>query len=296
MNALPPLAPRPVPRTPTRPPGGHGPEPHAAEHRPGPRAPGHGRVPAPGRRHEPAAPAAGRSLVLLAHGSGHPAGREVVEDITGQVAHRLRGHGTRVTLGFLREMTPSPAQALAGTEDPVVLPLFLGQGYHVRVDIPHELRRHGSGQIVPHLGASPRLVEVLSDRLDQAGARPGDGVVLAAAGSSDPGAVQEVHALAEVLGARLRTEVGVGFLSAATPDVREAVASLRAQGHRRVVVSSLLLSDGVFQQALSRAGADVVTAPLGAHREIVEAVLEGYRAAAGPLGDIPVDAAAGQEA
>ncbi|VEG26752.1 sirohydrochlorin chelatase [Actinomyces howellii] len=288
MTARVPAPPRPAPRIPTRPSGGHGPEPHGPE----PHLAGHGAERSSPhlqtRRHEskPAVPA-GRSLVLLAHGSGHPEGRAVAEAITRQVSRRLGSHGARVTLGFLREMTPSAAQALEGSTDPVVLPLFLGRGYHVRVDIPRELSDHGSGQIVPHLGSSPRLVPVLCDRLDQAGAATCDAIVLAAAGSSDPGARQEVVDLARALEARLGRTVEPGYLSAASPRVVDAVSLLRSRGHRRVAVSSLLLSDGVFQQALGAAGADVVTAPLGAHPEVVEAVVEGYRAAAVLTGSRP---------
>ena len=60
------------------------------------------------------------------------------------------------------------------------------------------------------------------------------------------------------------------------------VAGLRAAGERRVAIASWLLAPGVFHTRLTDAGADVVAAPLGAHPDVVAAVVARYRAARHP--------------
>jgi sirohydrochlorin ferrochelatase len=69
------------------------------------------------------------------------------------------------------------------------------------------------------------------------------------------------------------------YLTAAEPGVPEAVAALREAGHRRVSIAAYLLAPGVFADRLRSAGADVVAAPIGVHRLVVEAVVSAYAVA-----------------
>jgi hypothetical protein len=46
-----------------------------------------------------------------------------------------------------------------------------------------------------------------------------------------------------------------------------------------VVVASYLLAPGSFHRVLAESGADLVTAPLAPHPELVEIALDRYRAA-----------------
>ena len=126
------------------------------------------------------------------------------------------------------------------------------------------------------LGPDPLLAVALADRLAEAGWRPGDAVVLAAAGSSDPDAVASVHRQAALLAAELGGPVTVGFGSAAEPDVATAVAAARAGGPGRVAVAPYLLAPGFFANRLRDAGADVLAAPLGAHPAVVDLVLRRF--------------------
>ena len=124
------------------------------------------------------------------------------------------------------------------------------------------------------LGPDPRLAVALADRLREAGRRPGDAVVLAAAGSSDPAAVASVRTQAGLLAAELGSEVTAAFGSAAAPDVPAAVAAARAGGADRVAIAPYLLAPGHFADRLAAAGADLVAEPLGAHPAVVELVLD----------------------
>jgi hypothetical protein len=61
--------------------------------------------------------------------------------------------------------------------------------------------------------------------------------------------------------------------------VDAVVADLREAGEPRVAIASWLLAPGVFHPRLAAAGADVVSAPLGAHPDVVAAVVARYRVA-----------------
>ena len=118
-------------------------------------------------------------------------------------------------------------------------------------------------QVCAALGPDERLVEVLALRLAEAGYRAGAGVVLAAAGSSDQRAVDDCLATGRMLATHLSTPVTVGFLSAATPSLADAVAQARdAAPDVPVFTATYLLAPGYFLDLVRRAGADHVAAPL----------------------------------
>ena len=79
-------------------------------------------------------------LVLFAHGSRDPRWAEPFERIAARVRARC-GAGHPVVLAFLELMTPSLPEAVAalgaqGCTEATVVPVFLGQGGHVRRDLP----------------------------------------------------------------------------------------------------------------------------------------------------------------
>ena len=165
-------------------------------------------------------------------------------------------------------------EVYADGEPPLVVPLLLSTGYHVRVDIARVVEAHPGTEAAPALGPGERLATVLRDRLVQAGATPADQVVLAAAGSSRSEAADDAQAMAGLLEARWDGPVRVAYGSAAQPDVPTAVATARGDDpSARVVVAAYLLGRGHFHRQLLKAGADLVTEPLGADPLVVEQVL-----------------------
>ncbi|MGB8202023.1 MAG: CbiX/SirB N-terminal domain-containing protein, partial [Pseudonocardiaceae bacterium] len=98
--------------------------------------------------------------------------------------------------------------------------------------------------------------------------------VLAAAGSSDPRAVADVRVAARQLSGKVGSRVRVGFVATGAPRVASLVAGLRAAGESRIAVASWLLAPGLFHSRLASAGADVVAAPLGAHPEVVDRLVQ----------------------
>jgi sirohydrochlorin ferrochelatase len=159
----------------------------------------------------------------------------------------------------------------------VVVPLLLSPGYHSRVDIPGALaQRRPDALLGAVLGPDAALNEVLLKRLQQAGWRAGEAVVLAAAGSSDPAGATATETQAQLLTEKTRGPVLAGYASAAAPDVPTAVAALRAAGAKRVAVATYLLAPGFFAGSVADSGADLVSEPLGPHDAIARLVLRRY--------------------
>lgn len=226
----------------------------------------------------------GGVLVGCSHGTADPAGRATIHAVLAGVA-RARPE-LDVREAFVDVQQPEVAdvvrQALADTgpggEPVVVVPLLLSAGFHVHVDVAAAVDGTRAVAADP-LGPDPRLVDLLLERLDQVGTRPRDAVVLAAAGSSDPRSAAAVGRVVAAIAERRGGDVSVGYGSGCDPRVPAAVAAARerlgrAGSRRRVVVASYLLAPGYFHDRLAEAGADAVTAPLGADRRVVQIVLD----------------------
>jgi len=219
------------------------------------------------------------NLLLIAHGTRDPAGAHVTEAVAAQVRRRLPD--VTVAVAYADVRGPSIASALADLPDGpcVAVPMFLAAGYHVRVDVPSQIRASGRSDV--HLaetfGPDPLLVAVAVDRLTAAGHRPGDAVVLAVAGSSDPAAGADSTAAARRLGRVLGGPVTLATIAAGGPRVASVVARLRAGGASRVSVASWLLAPGLFQRRLDVCGASVVAAPIGTHPAVAGLVVGRYQ-------------------
>jgi len=219
-------------------------------------------------------------LVLVAHGSRDEAAHACVGEIVDGVRAALLG--VPVRLGYVDVRGPTVAAAVADLPGAVVVPAFLASGYHVRTDLPAQLGGTGAAPerfpVTSAVGPDPLLARAARERLVEAGWRPGDAVVLAAAGSSDPAALAEVRLAGRMLAAEVGRTVRVAFVAGSAPKVDELVAELRTSGERRVAVASWLLAPGIFHTRLGTVGADVVAAALGAHPDVVAAVVARYRA------------------
>ncbi len=82
---------------------------------------------------------AGRAIILFAHGARDPEWAQPFRNI--QRAIRAKSPGTAVELAFLESMEPPLADAIAkltraGHKQVTVAPLFMGQGGHLKNDLP----------------------------------------------------------------------------------------------------------------------------------------------------------------
>ncbi|WP_234346682.1 sirohydrochlorin chelatase [Cellulomonas timonensis] len=236
-----------------------------------------------------AEPAAGRGaepvLIGCSHGTDNAHGRAAIRALLDGV--RAARPGLDVREAFVDVQEPRVAAvvegALAEERAVVVAPLLLSAGFHVHVDIATAVAAP-QAVAAAALGPDARLAELVAIRLREAGARAGDAVVLAAAGSSDPRAAQAVEQVAAGLrSAWTSGPVTVGYGAGCAPRVPDAVAAARRAGAHRVVVASYLLAPGFFHDRLLASGADLVTAPLTPDRRLVDVVLDRFDRAARAL-------------
>jgi sirohydrochlorin ferrochelatase len=214
------------------------------------------------------------ALVVLAHGTGDAAGRST----WGRLLLRLRAAlpDVEVRLAYAGVARPQLADVLAQLPGPVVVvPAFLAAGYHVRVDVPDQLAAVGRDDVrlAEPLGPDPALVDVALARLREAG-WDGERVVLAAAGSTDAAAQEDLRTAAGLVAARLGAAVPVGYIAGGEPRVAAVVAAQDGP----VALLTWLLAPGAFHRWLGDAGAAVVAEPLGDHDGVVAVVRERYRA------------------
>lgn len=227
-------------------------------------------------------------LVGCSHGTDSPAGRAAVSSILDGV--RAARPDLDVREAFVDVQQPAVAAVVAEATRSgaaaVVVPLLMSTGFHARVDIAAAVQGRRAAASAT-LGPDDRLVQILLDRLVDAGARPGDAIVCAAAGSSDPLAAAAVAQTVEALRAAWPDgPVTVGYGSASLPRVPDAVAEARRAGASRVVVASYLLAPGFFHDKVTAAGADVVTGPLAPDHRLVEIVLDRYAEAVALLPEL----------
>ena len=241
-----------------------------------------------------AAPAGGTPplLLLASHGSRDPAAQGAVLALVDAVTLALAtaSPATTVQAGFIDVQQPDVPQCLAAAEPgraAVIVPLLVAAGYHVRCDLANAVAdaRPRPVAVTAALGPDSRLTRLLADRLAQSGLRPGDRVILAAAGSSDANAVADCRTAGEQLAALLGRPVTVAFIAAAQPSLTDAVAAARIEfPAARVVVASYLLAPGTFARWSLDAGADVVSAALLVEGEeppaaLVDVVVDRYLSA-----------------
>jgi sirohydrochlorin ferrochelatase len=239
-----------------------------------------------------------RALVAVAHGSADPRAAAALDELRPLVARRAAERGLSVPdlrVAYLGHAAPSVPQVMR-TFGPgaqvTVLPLLLTAAYHSKTDIPRVLARVGSRARVTYgepLGPHPLLLRALERRLAEADpaapeARGHTGVVLAAAGSSDPEANATIARLAAQWQARAGWfAVRPAYASAAGPRPEQAIAELRRAGARRVLVASYLLAPGLFADRIRdtslAAGAAAISPALGASAELADVVLDRYQEA-----------------
>jgi sirohydrochlorin ferrochelatase len=221
--------------------------------------------------------------ILVAHGTRKAHGVTMIGDLAERVGDVL---GVRVRTAFVDVLGPTPADVLRAVPGPAVLvPAFLASGYHVRTDIPAHVAAsaHPDVIVTDPLGPSAQLVRVMTDRLVESGWRPSDSVVMASAGTSDPGALHDLRVTAALLSAAIGRRVEMAYAATGEPRVADVVDRLRSRGARRVVVASYLLADGLFQDRIRGSGADVVTDPLGTHPGVVRLIASRFRRARLPV-------------
>jgi sirohydrochlorin ferrochelatase len=208
-------------------------------------------------------------LVTVAHGTRTPEGNRVAAELTAAAGTRL---GVAAEVSYVELCAPLLTDVMAALAGPaVVVPLLLSTGYHVRHDLPAAVSLAGDAVLGGPLGPDPLLAAAQVRRLVEAGAEPGQPVVMMAAGSSDPAALDDLHGAARLLGELWGAPVRLSTLGGIGPRPAEVVRPGDA-------VSPYLLAPGFFarrgHQTALDAGATVVADVLGPHPVVVDLVCQ----------------------
>ncbi|MBO0879641.1 MAG: sirohydrochlorin chelatase [Mycobacterium sp.] len=222
------------------------------------------------------------NLIMVAHGTRRPEGVAMIGDIAEQVSGLLQH---TVQIAFVDVLGPTPGEALSDAavtrRSAIVVPAFLSRGFHVRTDLPAHVSASGhlDVTVTPALGPSPHIVRIAAAQIAKIGWRPGDSVVLAAAGTSDPAACNDLRTTARLLSELTGSPVRLAFAATGNPSVPAAVANARSGSRSRVVVASYLLADGLFQNRLRNCDADLVSEPLGKHPGLARLIANRFQQA-----------------
>lgn len=229
---------------------------------------------------EKTAPTGADALIVCAHGTDDPDGRQTTLDIAAAAARRLPN--VVVTTAYVDVQNPTiddEVARLVGLGHRVaIVPVLLTTGFHVQVDVGRVVAAHpGRVASAGPLGPHPLLIDALLGRLHDAGVDPSATVVVAVAGSRRPDARADGLQVGTELGARWAGPVTVGFLAAAEPSLPDAVAAARASAFGGpVAVASYLTGRGFFHRLAGRAGGDLATDPLADHPALVDLVVQRF--------------------
>lgn len=220
------------------------------------------------------------TLVLAAHGSADPRSSANARAVANQI--RFMRPSLSVRVAFCELNTPRLADVLR--PGAVVTPLLLADAYHARIDIPRQIADSAATvRQADVLGEDDRLVSVLHERLAELGVSTLDsklGVLVVAIGSTHTAANARTARVANMLRAGTRwASATTAFATGSGPSVAEAAEELRRRGARRVVIAPWFLAPGrLTDRVASCAEAEGIpmAAPLGAHRLVVETVLDRF--------------------
>lgn len=222
------------------------------------------------------------TLILTAHGSADPRSAQTAHAIVDCI-RRLRPT-LDARIAFCEQSSPNLRDVL-GTlrRSAVVVPLLLADAYHARVDIPEMIAASGADvRQAGVLGEDDRLVHVLRQRLEHAGVSrldPSIGVIVTAVGSSRPAANARTATVARELTLTTRWTATTAFATGPHPSPAEAADELRRRGATRLVIAPWFLAHGrITDRVADFAVAQRIpmSAPLGAHRQVAETVLDRF--------------------
>lgn len=226
------------------------------------------------------------TLILTAHGSADPRSAQTARAIVDCI-RRLRPT-LDARIAFCEQSSPNLRDELAALRrrQAVVVPLLLADAYHARVDIPEMIAASGADvRQAGVLGKDDRLIHVLRQRLEHAGVSrldPSVGVIVTAVGSSRPAANVRTATVARELTLTTRWTATTAFATGPHPSPAEAADELRRRGATRLVIAPWFLAHGrITDRVADFAAAQRIpmSAPLGAHRQVAETVLDRFDAA-----------------
>lgn len=258
------------------------------------------------------------AVLIAAHGSRDPQGVADCHDVVARVRRLLPGITVSVAFVELAEpgiedelrrmLAEQAAQAPELTPRVVVVPLMLGSGGHVRQDIPEFIAAAQAsvpGSQVKYarpLGADPRLLSAVQQRIEAAAAGDGDlaqawdlrdvSVVFLGRGALVAEANAQTAAQARLMYERTRAAaVFPAYIQVTRPSLPEALGQAAALGAQRIIVAPHFLLSGLLRtwtreqvEAWAQANPQVsvrVAEVIGDCDELAAVIIDRYREAAG---------------
>ncbi|MFF5792235.1 sirohydrochlorin chelatase [Paeniglutamicibacter sp. NPDC012692] len=228
------------------------------------------------------------TLVAVSHGTGDPAGRAAVRGLVDAVDMALEAaavHGTFVDVEHPRVGRFVLSDALGQNAAAALVPLLLSAGTHASGDLAEAAALRPGTRVGRPLGPASGLAVVLRRRLLEAGWVPGEAVILACAGSTDPAGVADCRTMAQLLAGHLQVPVTAAFISAAEPRLGDAINEARTRNPGgRTAVATYLLAPGYFAELVASCAPDLMGRPLlvageNPPQELVDLVVKRYRQA-----------------
>lgn len=243
------------------------------------------------------------SLVLLGYGSPDrrvPQVSQQIRDGLLDIRPELDVHLAFLDQGGPAAMPVINRLASQGVREIVLVPLLLSEAFTAPGAVPALITQasaaHPGLRITASrpVGPEAQLLAIIDRRLrDALRARRVcelDGLVFAAAGSTDIRSNALIARRARQWSSRHRLPCVVAFATGSGPSTAEAIRTLRAQGRRHIAVGSWFLAPGqlyTHQAELAlEAGAVAVSAPMGGEPEVAEVALSRYVVAAMDLVDV----------
>lgn len=224
-------------------------------------------------------------LVAVSHGTDSPSGRAAILALVNEVSKALDGirvHGAFVDVQEPRVETLLVSPTLGTEHRAAIIPLLLSAGTHASKDLTAAAALRAGTTVAAPLGPDASIAALMHRRLAEAGWKPGEAVIMACAGTTDPQGIKDCRYMAQLLAGSLQVPVTVAYISAQEPRLEDALAYARTHNPgRRTVVASYLLAPGYFAHLAGRSAPDVLSAPLldptqSPPRELVDIVMSRY--------------------
>lgn len=202
-----------------------------------------------------------KTVILCAYGSPTLAGRSALGSLINAV--RREAPHFDVVDAYLDTQQPHLTDVIRSVSGPkIVVPLILGYDRAVQQAIVDGLDEPSDDvTLTPPVGPDWVLAELGVRRLIEAGAKPGDTILLAVDDADSDRAMSEVSKAARLLSAVWGGRVHIGAIHGTKAPLADALDVARAY-NQRVVVSLYALAATAAANSIGRLGADVVTAPL----------------------------------
>ncbi len=233
------------------------------------------------------------ALVVVASGSPDPEVAQVVH-VMRQTLQTMRPDFT-ISAAFLDNCPPSGPQAVGqlvkqSVDEVVFVPLQLNQAIEAGGQVDSMVRRVRAAYpslrcvVSRPIGPELTLLNILDERLRQAlrhaRALELDGLVLSSEGSGDVRGNALMARRARQWSTHHKLPCLTAVADGSGASTAQAIQSLRAQGRRHIAVGSFFLTaDDAFHRQSDlayRFGAVAVSAPLGAHEDLLEIALARY--------------------